>query len=359
MKRIVPMAMAMFSLLNCAPSRAQSGVSMAKGADGQMVQNCMNLKSNKPIPCSDSTLYFLQGKRPVEEAYNGRQFARLDELYEQWCTGKDRFPDGLWKLSEFEGGLAANFATWKMWDRDLVTIKAWQQASPKSAAAMYAEAIYWHHYAWKARGGGYASTVSSEGWQLFRDRLAKAEAALDAPQLAGTQCPAPDTERIELMIDQGADETRLASVYTEAVRKYPEYHPLYFSMARQYQPKWGGSAAQYETFASGVAKLTKNFEGMGMYARLYWLVDYNSGLPFRNQPQTAPYWDKLRAGFDDLMRLYPSSIHNLGKYADVACRSTDGALYRTLRTKLEGYEEETHMSDPVDVCDLRHHWKAD
>ncbi len=99
-------------------------------------------------------------------------------------------------------------------------------------------------------------------------------------------------------------------------------------MARHFEPKWGGSTAKYELFADSVAEQTKNFEGMGMYARLYWLVDRRQGIPFTNDPLAPPSWKKLRAGYEDLIRLYPSSIHNLGKYAGVACRSTDGELYR-------------------------------
>jgi hypothetical protein len=350
MKRTVSMAVAIFSLLTSTPSHAQTGVAGSA---------CMNLKTNQPVPCSDGSQRYFQGQQLVQAAYNGREFAKLDALYEQWCTGRERFPDGLWKLAEFSGGFTSSFAAWKSWDRDLAAIQAWQQAAPDSAAASYIEAVYWHEYAWKARGGGYASTVSKEGWALFNERLGKAKAALDAAPLTGSHCPAPAAERISLMIDMGADKEQLTRTYIDAAQRYPEYHALHFAMARQFQPRWGGSAEQYEAFASGAAALTKDFEGMGMYARLYWLVDYNEGLPFRNDPTAGPYWNKLKAGYDDLMRRYPASIHNLGKYAGVACRSSDGALYRRLRSKLDGYQEEAQMNDPVDVCDLRHHWKAD
>ena len=127
-------------------------------------------------------------------------------------------------------------------------------------------------------------------------------------------------------------------------------------MAKHYQPKWGGSAAQYENFANRAAEHTKDFEGMGMYARVYWLVDHNGGIPFTNDGRQAPSWRKLKAGYEDLIRLYPSSIHNLGKFAGVACRSSEGDLYRSLRTRIAGYEHSAEMVDPVDVCDRRHQW---
>jgi hypothetical protein len=49
-------------------------------------------------------------------------------------------------------------------------------------------------------------------------------------------------------------------------------------------------------------------------------------------------------------------MHNLGKFAGVACRSNDGELYRQLRAKIDGYEQGADMLDPIDVCDRRHGW---
>ena len=89
---------------------------------------CTNMELMKQVPCPDSTLFFLQGRRIVQEALNGRDFKALDELYDQWCTGKDRFPDGRWKLSQYGEGLKDNFSQWNTWSRDLDRLKAWKQA---------------------------------------------------------------------------------------------------------------------------------------------------------------------------------------------------------------------------------------
>lgn len=316
---------------------------------------CTNMAIEKRVPCPDSRLFFDEGQGVVQDAFNRKEFSKLDALYERWCTGKDRFPDGRWKLSQYQEGLSGNFSAWNNWAKDLAVIQSWQQAAPTSSAARFAEAIYWHTYAWKARGHGYGSTVSKEGWEIFRERLTKAQAILEAMPTGEAGCAAPEALRLYVLTELGR-KAELAPVYDRASRRFPEYHGIYFAMARHLEPKWGGSAAQYEAFADRVAKQTKDFEGMGMYARLYWIVDNNSGLPFLNDPLRAPAWNKLKAGYEDLMRLYPSSMHNLGKFTDVACRSTDGELYRKLRTRLAGYEHTVDMLDPVDVCDRRHQW---
>jgi uncharacterized protein DUF4034 len=339
----------------CALAQAQIG-SSSQPMPGPQLVTCTNMELMKQVPCPDSALLFHEGRGLVQSAFNAKDFKRLDELYDQWCTGKDRFPDGRWKLSQYGDGLDDNFTHWNTWTKDLTVIQTWQQSRPWSKAALYAEAIYWRAYAWKARGGGYAHSVSKEGWELFRERLAKSKDILAALQAGGSECAAPYALTLSVLTDLGAREEQLAAVFTGAVREYPEYHNIYFAMARHYEPKWGGSAEQYGSFADQVAEQTKGFEGMGLYARLYWLVDNRRGIPFTNDPSRAPDWRKLQAGYEDLMRLYPSSMHNLGKYAGVACRSTDGELYRSLRSKIAGYEHTAEMLDPVDVCDRRHKW---
>src|ERR1051325_5660447 len=235
---------------------------------------------------------------------------------------------------------------------------ACERRTVRRAVRAYAERAdrYGRSYAWRRRASGYANTVAKEGWELFRERLDKAKDILTRLHASGAQCAAPYALTLSVLTDTGASETELAAVFERGVLEYPEYHDIYFAMARHYEPKWGGSVEQYEHFARTTANRTKDFEGMGMYARLYWLVDTRKDIPFANDSAQAPYWSALHAGYEDLMRLYPSSMHNLGKYAGVACRSTDGALYRSLRSKIAGYESAAQMLDPIDVCDRRHNW---
>lgn len=341
--------------VSCAPGHAQIGHTPPLMA-GPPDVTCTNMELMKQVPCPDSTLFFREGQALVQQAYYAKNFQEMDELYERWCTGKDRFPDGRWKLSQYGVGLEVSFEAWNAWNKDLETIRSWQKARPHSTAALYAEAVYWRAYAWKARGGGYAGTVSAEGWELFRERLAKARQALTTLHERGARCAAPYALTLGVLTDLGAPEQMLTAVFDEAVREHREYHNIYFAMARHYEPRWGGSVEQYERFASEVAEQTRSFEGMGLYARLYWLVDSRRNMPFTNEPGRAPYWGKLKAGYEDLMRLYPSSMHNLGKYAGVACRSDESELYRKLRSHIAGYEHGAEMLDPVDVCDRRHKW---
>ena len=317
---------------------------------------CSNLDLQKQVPCPDSELFFSEAAAPVHNAFHARNFAALDDLYTRWCSGADRFPDGTWKLSRYGRNMHDLFTMWNAWTKHLDDINTWQQARPASVAARFVEAVYWRAYAWRARGRGYSREVSKEGWELFRERMNRSKEVLEPLLGSDPGCPAPYALMIEVLTDIGAPAASVRSIFDEGVRKFPEYHGMYFAMARYYEPKWGGSLSQYERFADEATKLTSAFEGAGMYSRIYWLVDNPAGVPFDGLETKPPRWMKLKSGFEDLMRRYPSSLHNLAQFTSVACRSEDSALYRTLRAKLVGYESQMQTGDAIDVCDRRHHW---
>ena len=328
-------------------------VNPVPGRDGQV---CVDTETHLEVTCNDTYLFEKEGWTPVMYAFNFSHYDRLEDLYSQWCSGRDRFPDGTWKLSRFGDSLYRNFSGLDMWPKVFKQIKEWQQSNKDSTAALYAEAIYWRAYAWKARGGGYAKDVPKEGWELFHERLNKAKDILSEIKEYETGCPAFYPLTISVLTELGSSEKELQEVYSEGVGLYPEYHNIYFSMAKHYQPRWGGSLAEYEHFAINAAEKTRGFEGMGMYARLFWLVDNRNGYPFYAQSQDPPDWKMLRMGYDDLMQKYPLSIHNLIQYTNVACRSEDSELYRKLRSRIDGYSIGSRWVDSVDACDLRHKW---
>jgi hypothetical protein len=329
------------------------------GDSGGGALMCMDDVKMVGVPCPDSELFYAEGTMVVQKAFMGRDIEELDGLYAKWCSGKDRFPDGRWKLAFYGDGLYDYFSSRNSWSAHLNAIKEWQRKYPNSMASRYAEAVYWHAYAWYARGSGTAGTVQKEGWALYRERIVKALDAVGAIDIKSSPCPAPYPLKIGLMRQFGLPEETILNVYREGIDRFPQYHNIHFNMARIYDPMWGGSAESYERFAQEVARNTRAFEGMGMYARLYWLVDAHHSLPFNEVKHRFPGWKSLRAGYEDLMRIYPNSIHNRSKYLGVICRSRDSKLYRKLREELVGYESyaDKEMPESVDVCDLRHNYE--
>jgi hypothetical protein len=125
--------------------------------------HCKSLKLDQEVPCPDSVLYSTLFGSLVERPFQGRDFRRLDELFEQWSKGVDRFPDGRWKLTTFAKNLSSMFESLSVTDDHFARIRRWQSEYPQSFAAKYAEALYWTKYAWKARGSNYGSSGESVG----------------------------------------------------------------------------------------------------------------------------------------------------------------------------------------------------
>jgi hypothetical protein len=83
--------------------------------------------------------------------------------------------------------------------------------------------------------------------------------------------------KINVLNDRGASLRDIRKEFLAGVQRFPQDHEIFFAMARSYEPKWGGSKQAYEAFALESAEIAKNFEGIGTYSRLYWLVDYADG----------------------------------------------------------------------------------
>lgn len=344
-----------FCIVLCNFAFAQIGVSGAS-MEVPSVPVCTDMQLMKSVTCSDGALFFHQGQAIVQDAFNNGNYKLLDDVYNNWCTGKERFPDGRWKLSQYANGLEVNFKAWNMWEKDLEKIKKWQSDFPASESGRFVEGVYWYAYAWRARGSGYASSVSEEGWKIYRDRLKKSKQAFADILRTDRACPAVYARMLDAMVSIGDKEGDLKAVFDKGVKQYPDYHNIYFAMARFYSPKWHGDVNAYDRFARNTVEKTKSFEGHGMYARLYWLVDSPDDIQFKQSLNSTPYWKDLKQAYEDLIKRYPSSIHNLGKFAGVACRSSDSKLYLSLRRKIDGYQNDADFNDPVDVCDMRHGW---
>lgn len=339
-------------------TNANAGIkqTITKSHEPGRTVTCVDDVSNKAVECPDTMQFYETAGFYVDHLQSLRRFNQLDELFNTWCTGKDRFPEGTWKLAQYQSQFARLFTTWNTWDRYSDFLRDWKSERPGSEAARFTEALYWSRYAWHARGTNYAHTVSGEAWELFKERLQKADAILSAPRPLEKDCAAWYPLQIEVARLLGKSAQARAA-FDAGVKRYPQYHSIYFAMAATHEPKWGGSAAAYDKFAEEATRLTRGFEGRGMYARLYWIQDATHGMPFDPDNPTSPTWKKLRAGYDDLLKKYPANYHITNQYASVACRSDDSVMYRKLRSRSKGFLiEKNFRIVPVRACDRRHSW---
>src|SRR5205085_1588049 len=78
-----------------------------------------------------------------------------------------------------------------------------EKAFPKSSAPFVLAGNVCTQYAWDARGGGWANTVTPEGWKLFHERLEMASVFLEKGYQLDPADPAAATAMLHVELGQG------------------------------------------------------------------------------------------------------------------------------------------------------------
>lgn len=257
----------------------------------------------------------------------------LNKLFEDWNNPAERMADGRWKLMAFYKALGETFSNSPHWDRLQTYIQDWRRKAPKSRAAALAEVIYWNAYAWNARGSGYASSVTQEGWDLFRERLKKAEATLRESKSYASSSPLWGRLYIDVATGLQWPAPKLLQIFNEATATRKYFYPVYSSMVASLSPRWGGNWQLVDSFVKQAVRDTPD-EGASMYARLYWGISQNEVPSFSLFRDSLATWPEMKRGFEDLVRLYPHSAYNLNNFAAAACMADDKTTFQSLRFRI-------------------------
>ncbi|HEX8522624.1 MAG TPA: hypothetical protein VF669_10240 [Tepidisphaeraceae bacterium] len=93
--------------------------------------------------------------------------------------------------------------------------------------------------AWKARGSGWADTVTEEGWKGFADHLAQARTHYEKAQQIQPDYPEAATCMITVSMGDSTHEER--AWFDRAVAAQVDYEPAYRKLRWALRPRWGGS----------------------------------------------------------------------------------------------------------------------
>lgn len=280
-------------------------------------------------------------------------YAGVERSFAELNSPEQTLLDGRWKLTAFSLGVQSFISDGNLWPARYEAIKQWREKYPRSSAAAAAEAMYWRLYAWHARGKGFASTVTKEGWQLFYERLQKAERVLQQSNDYGVANPLWYYEYLELALASGWPLSDYRKLFEEATAKAPTFYPHYFAMATRLLPKWGGNYDLIDQFAAQSVTKTQATHGTSMYARIYWYVDQEESLNFDLFKNSNATWPRLRKGFEDLIARTPQSHWNRNAFASFACRAGDRKTYTTLRSQIQDnvHQEAWQSNYSLDLCD--------
>lgn len=300
------------------------------------------------------------GNMPSE--YYSQEVARLfwadgnslERLVSAWDAPSCLFKDGRPIMMALGSGYSEAFRHERDWSKAYARIDVLKKQFPSKAFVALAEANYWITYAWDARGSGYASSVSDDGWKLFRERLEKAEKILVDTKSYSATLPLWYSAMIEVQSALGRPEDERDKIFLEGAKRYPGHHPIYFTMLNYLSPKWGGTWRTVDNLVKWSVEHTKAVEGNSMYARLYWVA--SGGSPDINLfKDTFASWPKMKQGFEDLMVRHPKSEWNLNNFAKFSCMAGDKQTFLALRAQIgkDVMDDAWPENTSLDLCETK------
>lgn len=311
----------------------------------------ISVKSAYALPQEFSPLMINVQVLFIEEKYD-----ELDKLLGSWNTPTERTPSGAWKLEAATFGLEYLFGDQVVstFPSNLKKVNAWKKRNPKSPGAAIAEGILWVEYAKSARGSGYASTVTKEGWALFRTRMQASEKALSTSKGYASINPMWYTAYLNVARGLNWSHQENLAVFEEATKKHKLYIQFYKSAAYSLTPRWGGSYPAVEQFAQWAADSTKEEVGYSMYTNIYTMMDNLARSDYENIFETtAISWNTAKKGFEDTITKYPTQM-NINRYASFACRAKDKSTYLKVRNKITKIDIDSWPENiSIEICDTR------
>jgi hypothetical protein len=267
----------------------------------------------------------LEYEGPIKQYFSQGNFDQLEKAASEAREGKGRVLGGVWKLFDFYDAIDTTFirehsdeSDWKM---NLDSLKQWVAAKPDSAAARISLAQAYVGYAWQARGGGYANTVSEEGWELYGERIALAAAALAEAARLKQKCPYWYEVMQNVALAQGWDKSQARELMEQAVASEPRFYHFYREYAYFLQPKWYGDQGDAEGFAEEVADRVGGQEGDFLYFEIASLVACQC-----DSEKTALQnmsWPRIKQGYAALEKLYGVSNMKRNRFASMAFKVDD------------------------------------
>lgn len=332
-----------FCLIGC--SSSGSKVKIAPSTPPSAVQIASGIPPSE-MPCvipKDAGKLEEMDIRKVILSQAATAFAtdNFQELERQYTLYRDRTsitPGGLRKSKFFYEGIQDHRLFDLRNERDWSSIEAklleWSKAYPKSPAPYIAYSRALIDRAWQFRGGKSGDEVPPEAWTPFHENISLARSILEKNKETASVDPEWYFNMLWIAKAQGWNKSEVRTLLQEALSKEAYYDDIYHAAFSYLLPKWHGSAAEAEQFAQDAARITSKCKGKILYAEVYWGgFIANPEFSFEPSSDVPVNWEKMSAGFSDLVERYPVAWY-VNSYAKFACLAKDKAKTRQLMKKI-------------------------
>jgi Domain of unknown function (DUF4034) len=248
-------------------------------------------------------------------------FDALDKMAAAFLKTRSRDADGGWKLADFYSAFELkDKASTPFWTKRLDFLQRWTKAKPGSQTARIALADFYKCYAWRARGSGYADTVTKEGWRLMGERLEMADEILGgAKESMKITDPMFYQVALSVMLGSGGPPSVFDGLVTSSLETAPDFWGSLSVRAYSLVPRWYGETGDWEAFAKYIAEKNEPF-GKEQYA---FIVFQRHAYDLNAVDVKRLDWNLLKAGIREVLKKYPNSETNLSRAAFIATLAND------------------------------------
>lgn len=306
-----------------------------------------NPSSSKPQPKALASEEFDAYQAEVSRRFAQDDFSWIDIEARRLRDKKERLPGGYFKLRALYKALEEpqrrDEASEGEWEDHIDRLGRWVKLYSRSITARVGLAAAWKNYAWKARGDGYAHTVSVAGSKVFDQRLAIASKVLEEASSLDERCPEWYVVALWVGIGQSWERASFDRMFEAAVELEPTYYYFYQAKATYLLPRWYGEEGESERFAEESALKVGGNQGDIIFFAIYSQLLSLHGITFMStHGQARP---RILDGFRSIDKLYGSTPHRLNEACYFAIGSSDHQMVAELFNRVgDNYDPEVWRS---------------
>lgn len=273
-------------------------------------------KPAKPLTSKDSP-ESSEYEALISKNWSTDNFEWLDKEAARLRVSKERLPGGYWKLRALFRTLGyplvRNEPTDADWESHIAKLDRWAKARPSSITAQVLIVNAWENFAWKARGTGFADSVSNDAWKIFHERIDKATTRLSESRQLKEKCPEWYLASLTIARSQGWERDEMEHLFAEGTALEPNYYYLHQAKAAYLLPRWYGEEGEWERFAEEASNRVGGEQGDALFFAIYSnMMSYHS-MDFMNTHQKDAR--RLLSGFRAIEKLYGPSPKGLNEAA--------------------------------------------
>lgn len=254
--------------------------------------------------------------------------AGLEALAADLRKSKDALDGGTWLLSHFYSTAVQIPDDEPAAGEAMKFYEAWAKERPENITAQVCLAKALTSYAWTARGTGWASTVTPEGWRLMEERLDRAWEVLESAGQLEEGCPGWFEVGQSVALGQGWEREDYLDFVEDGIEREPTYGRYFTNTCYWLLPRWHGEEGDFEKWIAEQADAQPADKRDWHYARLVWMADV---MPVKNELVFAPGrldWERTKRGFDTWLAADPENLNVRFEYTGLALLAGDRETVR-------------------------------